>query len=68
MRVGNFDELAVMETTDLERMQAVLRDRINQARRNKSEPKDLEVDLTYVQRELEIREIRSNFVAKNFPQ
>jgi hypothetical protein len=68
MRVGNFDELAVMETTDLERMQAVLRDRINQARRNKSESKDLEVDLTYVQRELEIREIRSNFVAKNFPQ
>ena len=68
MRVGNFDELAVMETTDLERMQAVLRDRSNQARRNKSESKDLEVDLTYVQRELEIREIRSNFVAKNFPQ
>ena len=68
MRVGNFDELAVMETTDLERMQAVLRDRINQSRRNKSETKDLEVDLTYVQRELEIREIRSNFVAKNFPQ
>ena len=68
MNVGTFDDLAVMETVDLERMQSILRDRINQARRNKAETKDLEVDLTYVQRELEIRENRAKFVAKNFPQ
>lgn len=68
MHVGTFDDLAVMETIDLERTQAVLRDRINQARRNKSDTKELEVDLTYVQRELEIRENRAKFVAKNFPQ
>lgn len=68
MHVGTFDDLAVMETIDLERIQSVLRDRINQARRNKSDTKELEVDLTYVQRELEIRENRAKFVAKNFPQ
>lgn len=68
MTVGNFDELAVMETVDLERMQSILRDRINQGRRNKSDTMSLEVDLTYVQRELEIRENRARFVAKNFGQ
>ena len=68
MHVGTFDDLAVMETIDLERIQSVLRDRINQTRRNKSDTKELEVDLTYVQRELEIRENRAKFVAKNFPQ
>lgn len=68
MHVGTFDDLAVMETIDLERIQSVLRDRINQTRRNKSDTKELEVDLTYVQRELEIRENRAKFVAKFPPQ
>ena len=63
MNIGTFEDLAVRDTSDLERLSAILRDRINQARRNKRESVDLETDLCYVGRELEVRANRAKFNA-----
>jgi len=65
MNIGTSDDLARMETSDLERLQAILKDRINQARRNRGDSIPLEIDLTYVQRELTDRARRADWVAKN---
>jgi hypothetical protein len=65
MNIGTSDDLAVMETADLERLQNILKDRIHQTRRNRGDSIPLEVDLTYVQRELEVRVRRADWVAKN---
>lgn len=63
MNIGTSDDLAVRDTSDLERLAAILRDRINQARRNKRDSADVETDLCYVGRELEIRANRAKFNA-----
>jgi len=63
MNIGTSDDLAVRDTPDLERLAAILRDRINQARRNKRESVDFETDLCYVGRELEVRMNRAKFNA-----
>jgi hypothetical protein len=66
MNIGTSDDLARMETVDLERLQTILKDRINQARRRKESSIPLEVDLTYVQRELTDRAKRSEWFAQNY--
>lgn len=66
MNIGTSDDLARMETVDLERLQTILKDRINQARRRKESSIPLEVDLTYVQRELTDRAKRSAWFAQNY--
>ena len=65
MNIGTSDDLARMETSDLERLQNILKDRINQARRRRDDSIPLEIDLTYVQRELTDRQRRSEWVARN---
>lgn len=65
MNIGTSDDLARMETVDLERLQATLKDRINQTRRNRGDSIPLEIDLTYVQRELSERVRRAEWIAKN---
>lgn len=65
MKIGTSDDLARMETSDLERLQAVLKDRINQTRRNRGDSIPLEIDLTYVQRELTERARRAEWFEKN---
>lgn len=65
MKIGTSDDLARMETVDLERLQNVLKDRINQTRRNRGDSIPLEIDLTYVQRELSERAQRAEWFAKN---
>ena len=65
MNIGTSDDLARMETVDLERLQANLKDRINQTRRNRGDSIPLEIDLTYVQRELSERVRRAEWIAKN---
>jgi hypothetical protein len=66
MNIGTSDDLARMETVDLERLQTILKDRINQARRRKESSIPLEVDLTYVQRELTDRAKRAEWFAQNY--
>jgi len=66
MNIGTSDDLARMETVDLERLQTILKDRINQARRRKESSIPLEVDLTYVQRELTDRAKRAAWFAQNY--
>jgi hypothetical protein len=65
MNIGTSDDLARMETSDLERLQATLKDRINQARRRRDDSIPFEIDLTYVQRELTDRAKRSELFAQN---
>jgi hypothetical protein len=65
MNIGTSDDLARMETVDLERLQHVLKDRINQARRRREDSIPLEIDLTYVQRELTDRARRAEWLDKN---
>ena len=65
MNIGTSDDLARMETVDLERLQATLKDRINQTRRNRGDSIPLEIDLTYVQRELSERVRRAEWISKN---
>lgn len=65
MKIGTSDDLARMETIDLERLQNILKDRINQTRRNRGDSIPLEIDLTYVQRELTDRARRAEWVEKN---
>lgn len=68
MKIGTSDDLARMETVDLERLQNVLKDRINQTRRNRGDSIPLEIDLTYVQRELTERARRAEWFAKNISE
>ena len=65
MNIGTSDDLARMETVDLERLQTILKDRINQARRRKESSVPLEIDLTYVQRELTERAKRAEWFAQH---
>jgi hypothetical protein len=65
MNIGTSDDLARMETVDLERLQTILKDRINQTRRRKENSIPLEIDLTYVQRELTDRAKRAEWFAQN---
>jgi|LakMenE18May11ns_1017448.scaffolds.fasta_scaffold9414699_2 hypothetical protein len=65
MNIGTSDDLARMETVDLERLQTILKDRINQARRRKESSIPLEIDLTYVQRELTDRTKRAEWFAQH---
>ena len=65
MNIGTSDDLARMETVDLERLQAILKDRINQARRRKDDSIPFEIDLTYVQRELTERVKRAEWFAQH---
>jgi hypothetical protein len=65
MNIGTSDDLARMETIDLERLQAILKDRINQTRRRKESSIPLEIDLTYVQRELTDRAKRAEWFAQH---
>jgi hypothetical protein len=66
MNIGTSDDLARMETSDLERLQATLKDRINQARRRRDDSIPFEIDLTYVQRELTDRAKRAEWFAQNY--
>lgn len=61
MRVNNMDDLAVLEAHDLEQMQNYFKDQIKRVRRNNGDAGFFEVELSYVQRELEIREQREIF-------
>ncbi len=65
MKIGTSDDLARMETIDLERLQNIIKDRINQTRRNRGDSIPLEIDLTYVQRELTERARRAEWFAQN---
>ena len=64
MKIGTSDDLARMETIDLERLQNIIKDRINQTRRNRGDSIPLEIDLTYVQRELNERARRAEWFAQ----
>ena len=65
MNIGTSDDLARMETVDLERLQSILKDRINQTRRARGDSIPHEIDLTYVQRELSERVRRDEWIARN---
>ena len=64
MKINNMDDLALLETHDLEQMQNRFKDHIRYARRNGNGTEGLEVELSYVQRELQIREQREIFAEK----
>lgn len=60
-RNGTFEELSVKENHEIEHICNVLNDRIRNARRSKSDTFNIEEDLCYAQRELEIRYARANW-------
>ena len=58
MKINNMDDLALFETHDLEQLQARYRDQIKHIRRHGGDTGPAEIELSYVQRELHIRELR----------
>ena len=64
LKINTFDELALLEVHELETMQNRFKDQIRYARRNGGDTGLLEVELSYVQRELHIRELREKYVEK----
>ena len=58
LKVNNMDDLAILEVHELDQMQNYFKDQIKRTRRNNSDASLFEVELSYVQRELEIREQR----------
>jgi hypothetical protein len=64
LKVGTFDELGMRELHELEQMASYYKDKIRNGRRAGETTRQLEVELTYVQRELEIREKRALFAEK----
>lgn len=64
MKINNMDDLALLETHDLEQMQNRFKDQIRYARRNGNSTEPIEVELSYVQRELQIRAQREVFAEK----
>lgn len=64
LKINTFDELALLEIHELEMMQNRFKDQIRYARRNSVDTGPLEVELSYVQRELHIRELREKYVEK----
>lgn len=64
LKAGTNDELALREVHELEQMASYFKDRIRSAKRNGEIARTFEVELTYVQRELEIREKRALFAEK----
>lgn len=61
LKVNNMDDLAILEVHELEQMQVRFKDQIRYARRNNDDTGPIEVELSYVQRELQIREQRERF-------
>lgn len=61
MRVHNMDDLAVLDTAELDQMQSRIKDQIRYIRRNGGDTGFAEVELSYIQRELQIREQREIF-------
>lgn len=55
MKVNNMDDLAILEVHELDHMQNYFKEQIKRARRNNGNTSFFEVELSYVQRELEIR-------------
>ena len=62
MKVYNMDDLALLETFELEHMENRFKDQIRHARRSGSSTDQLEVELSYVQRELHIRDWREAYL------
>ena len=58
MKINNMDDLALLEIQDLEQMQMRYRDQIKHIRRHGGDTGPAEIELSYVQRELHIRELR----------
>lgn len=58
MKINNMDDLALFETQELEQMQSRYRDQIKHIRRHGGDTGYAEIELSYVQRELHIRELR----------
>lgn len=63
--MGNFRHDTITEDTieklshyDLKKLYLSLRGRINRGRRNKRNTRELEIDLCYVQREIEARRLK----------
>jgi len=55
LKVNNMDDLAILEVHELDHMQNYFKEQIKRARRNNGNTSFFEVELSYVQRELEIR-------------
>lgn len=55
------DELVYFEQHELESRLTYIEDIIRRSRREKKETEPLEVELCYVQRELEVRDLRNKF-------
>jgi hypothetical protein len=64
LNINTIDELALFELHDLEMLQARYKDQIRHTRRTGGNTGDLEVELSYVQRELHIRELRERYTEK----
>lgn len=58
------DDLALLETFELEHMQNRFKDQIRHARRAGDDTGYLETELSYVQRELHIRDLRLAYLEK----
>jgi DNA invertase Pin-like site-specific DNA recombinase len=62
------DDLALLETFELEHMQNRYKDQIRHARRAGDDTGYFETELSYVQRELHVREQRNIFLEKMYQQ
>lgn len=60
------DKLSYSDLSELEHLYSVIDVQIRNARKNRMETSNMEEDLCYVYRELEIRENRAAFVRDNF--
>lgn len=58
------DDLALLEKHELDQMQNRFKDQIRYVRRNGNDTLPVEVELSYVQRELQIRDQRELFIEK----
>lgn len=60
------DKLSYSDLSELEHLYSVIDVQIRNARKNRMETSNMEEDLCYIYRELEIRENRAAFVRDNF--
>lgn len=61
IKIVSSDELVYFEQHDLESRLSYIEDIIRRTRREKKDTEPFEVELCYVQRELEVRDLRNKF-------
>jgi hypothetical protein len=58
MKINKMEDLAIAEPYELEHLQNRYRDNIRYARRNGEDTEAFELELSYVQREIHVRQLR----------